>query len=59
MALGATGVPSLYGLNQTQERIENLFGNPTEQATAAPGNIFLSQLDQQCPCNGLPRIIVI
>ncbi|KIJ68889.1 hypothetical protein HYDPIDRAFT_122720 [Hydnomerulius pinastri MD-312] len=40
MALGADGVPSLYSLRKTQERIKNLLGDPTEKVTAASGNIF-------------------
>ncbi|KAI6147785.1 hypothetical protein BKA82DRAFT_140319, partial [Pisolithus tinctorius] len=39
-SLGATGVPSLHSLKKTQERIKNLFSNPTEKVTAASGNVF-------------------
>ncbi|KAG2146590.1 uncharacterized protein EDB93DRAFT_1085956 [Suillus bovinus] len=38
--LGACNVPSLYALNQCQESVQTLVGNPTEKITARLGNIF-------------------
>jgi len=38
--LGATNVPSLYGLQKTSANILKLLGNPTEQITVPSGNTF-------------------
>jgi len=38
--LGAKGVPSLYSLRKTQERIKALLGDPTEKVVTNSGNIF-------------------
>ncbi|KAH7917041.1 hypothetical protein BV22DRAFT_1027066 [Leucogyrophana mollusca] len=39
-AIGATGVPSLYSLKKTQDRIRDLIGDPTEKVDAISGNTF-------------------
>jgi hypothetical protein len=38
--LGACDVPLLYALNQVQESVQTLVGNPTEKITSRLGNIF-------------------
>ncbi|KAL4065522.1 hypothetical protein V8B97DRAFT_2025781 [Scleroderma yunnanense] len=38
--LGATNVPSLYGLQKTSANILKLLANPTEQFTVSSGNTF-------------------
>ncbi|ESK85028.1 hypothetical protein Moror_15721, partial [Moniliophthora roreri MCA 2997] len=38
--LGASDVPTLYGLNTCTEKIEELLGQPIKQVTTGSGNVF-------------------
>ncbi|KIN97928.1 hypothetical protein M404DRAFT_47010, partial [Pisolithus tinctorius Marx 270] len=39
-AIGVTGIPSLYSMKKTYQRIKKLMGDPTEKVTVPSGTTF-------------------